>query len=89
MGKLAYQKLREELGQRGGSMSWERRGYRYGAWIVTRNGKQRIIEAEGRHYYPDLDPLHIPRVPNPRENWDDYTDEPIEGAADKLLATLT
>jgi hypothetical protein len=84
----AYEELRSGIEQLGGSMIWERSGYRYGAWIVTLNGKQRIFRAEGRHCFLDFDPLYVPKVPNPRENWDDYSNELVDGAIDKLVAML-
>ena len=60
----------------GGSMGWARRGYRYGAWIVTIADRRMIIPASGDQTFPQLDGLLVPRKAHPR-TWNDYTNDPL------------
>jgi hypothetical protein len=56
-------------------------GYRYGAWIVTINGKERVFEGVGNRTLPALDQYYKPRagIKSPKD-WDDYTAELRDGA---------
>lgn len=68
-------------------MTYERYGYRHGAWIISLNGKTHIIEATGSRSFPELDKLFVPDVPNPR-TWDDYRNELVRNSEEQLLALL-
>lgn len=66
MSKHAYGLIRSIVERLGGSMTYEREVYRYGAWVIRIGESSVIIEASGNQSFPDLDRLYIPRVPNPR-----------------------
>jgi hypothetical protein len=83
--RRAYGKLREIIERHGGSMAYRRQGYRYGAWEISLGGKKAIIEAMGCRSFPRLDRLFVPAVLNPR-TWDDYRNELVANAEEKLLA---
>jgi hypothetical protein len=83
----AYGKLRDIIEHRGGTMIYQREGYRYGAWVISLNGQTATIEATGEHRFPALDRLHVPKVANP-VSWDDYRSVLVEGAEEQLLALL-
>ena len=88
--KRAYAKLREIVKQRKGSMNFERKGQpRGGAWIISLDDKSKTIPSSGVQSFRELDELYVPKpnCKNPK-TWDDYDDELIEGAEDKLLAML-
>jgi len=80
-------KVRDLVEQKGGTMRFQREGYRYGAWVISLDGKQAIVEAKGNHSLPDLDRLYVPRVDHPR-TWEDYTHDLIPNAAAELLTLL-
>jgi hypothetical protein len=83
----AYGDLRAIIERHGGSMVYERAGYRHGAWIISLRGKQAKIEASGNRSFPPLDTLYQTSHPNP-EHWDDYDGPLVEDAEAKLLALL-
>lgn len=87
MSKRAYGLIRSIVERLGGSMTYERKGYRYGAWVIKIDENSVIIEASGNQSFPELDRLYVPRVPNPR-HWDDYLDELVPGAEAQLLSML-
>jgi hypothetical protein len=68
-------------------MVYERKGYRYGAWVIRIGGRSAIIEASGNQSFPELDQLHIPRGPNPR-HWGDYLNELVPDAEARLLSMM-
>jgi len=68
-------------------MTYERKGYRYGAWAIRIGESSVTIEAGGNRSFPELDGLYIPRVPEPK-HWDDYLDELVSDAETRLLAML-
>ena len=68
-------------------MTYERKNYRYGAWLIKIGERSVIIEASGNRSFPELDRLYVPRVPNPR-HWDDYLDELVPDAEEQLLSML-
>jgi len=82
-----YGKLRDIIERCGGTMTYQRKGFRYGAWIISLNGKRREIPAEGNRSFEVLDRLYVPKTPNPN-HWDDYRNELIADAQEKLLALL-
>ena len=87
MEKRPYGDLRDIIERRGGSMQYEREGYRHGAWIISLAGKRAVIEASGNRSFPELDRLYQTSKPNPRE-WDDYDGPLLPDAEEKLLSLL-
>jgi hypothetical protein len=87
MSSRAYGALRALVERLGGSMVYERGGYRHGAWVIKLGEKSVIIEAGGDRSCPQLDRLYVPRVPAPR-SWDDYSDELVPDAEARLLSML-
>lgn len=85
--RRAYGKLRDIIERRGGSMTWRRQDYRYGAWEIALDGKTAIIEATGSRTFPTLDRLYVPKFANPK-TWDDYSDELVSDAEHQLCALL-
>jgi hypothetical protein len=45
--RRAYGKLRDIMKRRGGSMTYRRQGYRYGAWKISLNGRARSLSRRG------------------------------------------
>jgi hypothetical protein len=82
-----YGKLRDIIERRGGTMTYEREVYQYGAWVISLGDKTKTIEARGEHYFPELDRLYVPKVEEPTR-WDDYRDELLDDAEERLLAWL-
>lgn len=87
MSNRAYELVRSIVERFGGSMVYERKGYRHGAWVIKIGTKSKIIEAGGNRSFPELDGLHIPRIKNPK-HWDDYLNELVPNAEEILLAML-
>lgn len=85
--RRAYGKLRDIIERHGGTMIYERQGYRYGAWEISLDGKIAIIESTGSKKFPPLDRLYVPEVENPK-TWEDYSDELVADAEHQLLALL-
>jgi hypothetical protein len=46
--RRAYGKLRDIIERCGGSMTYRRQGYRYGAWKISLNGKTEIFKSTGK-----------------------------------------
>lgn len=87
MSDRAYRSIRSIVERLGGSMVYQRKGYRYGAWVI-RIGENRVtIEASGNRSFPQLDRLYISQFPDPR-HWDDYSDELVPDAETQLLSIL-
>src|SRR5678815_2513700 len=82
---IAYGKLREIVEERGGSMVYQRRGYPYGAWIISLGGKTVIIKSTGMGNLPELDQFYRPLCPNPR-TWKDYDDVLVPNGEQDFLA---
>ena len=74
MSDQPYGLVRALVESLGGSMTYEKSGFRYGAWVINIGEKSKIIEACGDQSFPELDKLYKPKVKNPR-NWDDYLNE--------------
>jgi hypothetical protein len=87
MSKRAYGLIRSIVERLGGSMTYEREGYRYGAWVIRIGESSVIVEASGNQSFPELDRLYVPQVPNPR-HWDDYLDELVPNVETQLLSML-
>jgi hypothetical protein len=84
----AYGKLRDIVERHGGSMTWQREDYRYGAWLVALNGKTTTFEATGMRSFPKLDRLYVPRIVSPTQ-WNHYRNELLDDAEEVFLASLT
>ena len=82
-----YGKLRDIIERRGGRMTYERQGYRHGAWEISLDGKTAVIESTGNRRFPALDRLYLPKVARPW-TWDDYSDDLVAAAERQLLALL-
>ncbi|HMN11981.1 MAG TPA: hypothetical protein PKD55_06615 [Bellilinea sp.] len=85
MTTLVYQKVRSLLEKLGGTMDFLREGYPHGAWNLTLNGKQKIIEASGNRSFPELDHLYIPKIRKPK-HWEDYLNELAPDAEARLMS---
>lgn len=83
-----YEELRAAVEERGGTMTWRRRGHRYGAWIVAAGGRSEAFPSEGGRF-PGLDELYKPKpgISNP-SHWGDYSRVLQDGATDRLLRSL-
>jgi len=87
MANRAYDSIRAIVERLGGSMLYEREGYRHGAWVIRIDENTATIEASGDRSFPRLDGLYLPRVPHPKR-WDDYSNELVPEAEAKLLSML-
>jgi hypothetical protein len=87
MSNRVYDSVRSIVERLGGSMIYERKGYRHGAWVIKIGEKSAIIEAGGDRSFPPLDRLYVPRVPDPR-HWDDYSYKLVPDAETQLLSML-
>lgn len=87
MSDQAYPSIRSIVERLGGSMVYQREGYRHGAWVIRIGDNSVTIEAGGNRSFPQLNGLHVPRVPDPR-HWDDYSDELVSDAETQLLSML-
>jgi hypothetical protein len=85
--RRAYGKLRDIIERRGGTMVYQKRGYRHGAWEILLDGKRATFVAMGCKTFPPLDRLYIPAVPNPK-TWDDYREELVADAEYQLCSLL-
>ncbi len=68
-------------------MTYERKGYRHGAWVISIGESSVTIEADGSRSFPELDRLYVPRVPDPM-HWDDNLVELVPDAETQLLCML-
>ncbi len=87
MENRAYELIRSIVESFGGSMIYEREGFRHGAWVIRIGESTATVEASGNRSFPELDCLYVPRVPEPR-HWDDYLNELVPGAEKQLLSML-
>ncbi len=87
MSDRAYGSIRSIVERLGGSMVYQREGYRYGAWVIRVGEHSVTIEAGGNRSFPQLDRLYVPRVSDPM-HWDDYSDELVPDAETQLLSIL-
>jgi hypothetical protein len=87
MSDRAYESIRSTVERLGGSMIYQREGYRHGAWVIRIGENSVTIEAGGNRSFPQLDCLHVPRVSDLR-HWDDYSDELVPDAETQLLSML-
>ncbi len=85
--RRAYDEIREIVERRGGTMRYQRSGYRFGAWVIALDGKTVVLESTGRRVLSELDSLYVPKVPKPA-TWDDYQRELVEDAEERLLRLL-
>lgn len=89
MENRAYGSLRDIILRRGGTMTYERSGFPHGAWVIRVGGKEATIVAGGNRSFPELDRLYVPKPEhaNP-SHWEDYTDDLVADAEEKLLSLL-
>jgi hypothetical protein len=48
--RRVYEEIKSAIEQQGGSMTWQRAGYCYGAWIVKLEGKTRFFKSTGESF---------------------------------------
>jgi hypothetical protein len=87
MSEKAYGLVHALVESLGGSMTFEKSGFRYGAWVITMGKISKIIEAGGDQSFPELDKLYKPKVKNPRQ-WDDYMNELQPDAYFRLMILM-
>ena len=87
MSVRAYDAVKSMVEGLHGTMVYQRKGYRYGAWIVRINGKVLVADATGNRSFPALDQLCMPTTENPRY-WDDYSTELLSNAESLLRRLL-
>ena len=70
----AYRELRDIIEWHGGTMVYQRAGYRHGAWEISVGGQRTVVEATDSQSFPKLDRLYEPNpdCPNPR-TWEDFS----------------
>jgi hypothetical protein len=87
--RRAYGELRDIVERHGGTMVYERAGFRYGAWVISLGAKTKTVEAMGNQAFPDLDRLYVPKpgLDHP-EHWYDYQLKLVPRAEESLLALL-
>ena len=79
-----YGKLRDIIERHGGTMIYQGKG-RHGAWVISLDGKNKVIKATGEKSFPELDRLYVPKVVEPK-TWDDRQDELLEDAEKYLIS---
>ena len=87
MSDRAYDKIRRIVEKLHGTMTFERKGYRYGAWIIRIGGREAVVEATGERSLPELDRLFVPKRTNPK-HWDDYSKNLVPDAESLLMRLL-
>lgn len=87
MPRRVYEEVRCLVEHLGGSMTYEREGYRHGAWVIRIGEKSLTVEATGYQSFPELDALYVPKVASPT-SWEDYSNQLVPDAEAKLLAML-
>lgn len=87
MKNRSYDQIRSMVERLGGSMVYEREGYRYGAWVITIGENTLVIKASGNRSFPKLDQLYTPQVKDPK-HWDDYTETLVPDAEKRLYSLL-
>jgi len=80
----AYGKLRDIIERHGGTMTYQRQGFRHGAWILCLNDKTVTLEAMGNKSFPELDRLYIPIRENPTD-FTHYKRELVDNAEEDFL----
>ncbi len=83
----AYGKLRDIIERHGGTMIYQGKGIN-GAWVITLNGKSKVIPATGEQSFPTLDRLYVPKLVEPK-TWNDRDNELLGDAEANLLDLLT
>lgn len=83
----AYDLVRSMVERLGGTMTYERKGYVHGAWVIKIGQNDLVIKASGNRSFPELDQLYTPRVKNPK-HWDDYAEKLIPDAEKQLYSLL-
>ncbi len=86
MSRRVYEEIRTLVEEHGGTMEFQRPGYRWGAWIIRYAGKEKAFPSHGG-LFPGIDDLHVPNINQPR-HYDDYKNELIDDAWEILLKML-
>lgn len=81
-----YEEVRTLVEANGGSMDFERKGYRWGAWIIRLQDRERIFPSNGSGF-PPLDKLYGSSKKNPC-HWSDYDGDLLPDAEARLIALL-
>jgi hypothetical protein len=71
----------------GGTMAYEKEGYRHGAWVIRIGENSAVVEAGGNQSFPPLDSMYVPSAAHP-QHWDDYSGELKPDAEVQLWALL-
>jgi hypothetical protein len=84
--RRVYEEVRALVEAQGGSMQFERKSYRWGAWII------RLADLEGKFPsngagFPPLDQLYASSKKNP-SHWSDYDGDILPDAEARLMALL-
>jgi len=87
MAKRVYDLVRTMVEEHGGKMWFQRKGQpQGGAWIIEYQGYRKEFPTCD-HIFPGIDDLYVPKTQFP-VTWDDYKNELIENAWEKLLKDL-
>ena len=82
-----YAKLRAIIERHCGTMTYQRKGFKYGAWVIALDGKCATIKATGKGSFPQLDRLYVPKIVN-LTRWEHTHNELLDDAEEHLLALL-
>lgn len=85
MTEKAYSLVRGVIDRLGGAMVYERKGVRWGAWILRLGDREKTIKAEGNRSFPELDRLYKPKVTTPIA-WDDFENVLVPDVEMEVLA---
>jgi hypothetical protein len=84
--RRVYEEVRALVEGQGGSMQFERKGYRWGAWIIRLAGLEGKFPSNGAGF-PSLDQLYSSSKKNP-SHWSDYDGDILPDAEARLMALL-
>ena len=84
--RRVYEEVRALVEGQGGSMQFERKGYRWGAWIIRLAGLEGKFPSNGAGF-PSLDQLYSSSKKNP-SHWSDYDGDIMPDAEARLMALL-
>ena len=83
----AYARPRDFIEHLGGTMSYQRKGFQYGAWVISLNGKSKTIRAKGNQSFRELDRLYVPKLVK-LSRWMHTHDKLLDDAEEHLLKLL-
>ena len=84
--RRVYEEVRALVEGQGGSMGFERKGYRWGAWIIRMAGLEGKFPSNGAGF-PSLDQLYASSKKNP-SHWSDYDGDILPDAEARLMRLL-